>query len=315
MSSPLLVSDLERSLAEGRQPKCLAQGVEHYLMEIPTQAPNEVAPQSAEGETAQWDGEALLRLKRARGSGRVRLYALADGVEVGRAQDCAVALAEDGTVSKRHARLCRCTEGWQVEDLGSENGTYVARQRVGTAPVVLKDFELLQVGLHRFALAPAKELVRLLQPVGRSEAVPVSQALAELEALGSRRFRAHYCVPSFLLAYGLPRAGEPFRPDALFPLVGSGRLHVGRDPQAEVRLPDRRVSKFHARVHRTGEERSELEDLGATNPTAVDGRPLAPGERATLRPWSQVSFGPSVRGLYHSPRSLIEHLTDLRRER
>ncbi|KGN34198.1 forkhead-associated protein [Knoellia sinensis KCTC 19936] len=39
----------------------------------------------------------------------------------------------DGAVSRRHAQLTRCEEGWVVEDLGSANGTFVSSS-VGEIP-------------------------------------------------------------------------------------------------------------------------------------------------------------------------------------
>jgi DNA-binding NtrC family response regulator len=50
----------------------------------------------------------------------------------------------DAWVSSRHARLVCRPEGWQVEDLGSTNGTSVNEKRVGSSP--LRDGDLLRVG-------------------------------------------------------------------------------------------------------------------------------------------------------------------------
>jgi pSer/pThr/pTyr-binding forkhead associated (FHA) protein len=75
---------------------------------------------------------------------RGRLYELADEVTVGRAPGCGVSLP-DVTVSQLHARVFRRDRGFYLEDLGSTNGTWLNRGRVGAA-VQLKRGDRVQVG-------------------------------------------------------------------------------------------------------------------------------------------------------------------------
>ncbi len=75
-----------------------------------------------------------------------RSYPIGDEVTVGRAGGCAIAIADDTYVSTLHARVFRTPEGEvRVEDLGSTNGTYVNRAKVGSA-VALQRGDRLQVG-------------------------------------------------------------------------------------------------------------------------------------------------------------------------
>ena len=71
-------------------------------------------------------------------------YDLAAEVTVGRAPGCGVSLP-DSTVSQLHARVFRRDGRLYIEDLGSTNGTWVNRVRVG-APAVLKRGDRVQVG-------------------------------------------------------------------------------------------------------------------------------------------------------------------------
>jgi pSer/pThr/pTyr-binding forkhead associated (FHA) protein len=75
---------------------------------------------------------------------RGRIYELADEVTVGRAPGCGVSLP-DTTVSQLHARVFRDNHAFYVEDLGSTNGTWLNRTRVGGA-VALKRGDRVQVG-------------------------------------------------------------------------------------------------------------------------------------------------------------------------
>ena len=75
-----------------------------------------------------------------------RSFRIDDELTVGRATGCAVSLSDDTYVSTLHARVFRTPEGEvKVEDLGSTNGTYVNRAKVGNA-VPLERGDRLQVG-------------------------------------------------------------------------------------------------------------------------------------------------------------------------
>lgn len=66
------------------------------------------------------------------GSSR-RLYAhggdgiVEDGrwiIQIGRQNDCDIAIEADDYVSRRHARLYHTNSGWWLQDIGSSNGTF-----------------------------------------------------------------------------------------------------------------------------------------------------------------------------------------------
>jgi serine phosphatase RsbU (regulator of sigma subunit)/pSer/pThr/pTyr-binding forkhead associated (FHA) protein len=71
-----------------------------------------------------------------------RRYRLDDGEHViGRRSDCQI-FVPDMRVSRQHARLTRRGDGWAVEDLGSDNGTFVIGLRVDGAAAVDHEDEI-----------------------------------------------------------------------------------------------------------------------------------------------------------------------------
>ncbi len=64
---------------------------------------------------------------------------------VGRAAGCGLALTEDTFVSQLHARLFATDGRWQIEDLGSTNGTFVNRRKV-SGPQPLHPGDRIQIG-------------------------------------------------------------------------------------------------------------------------------------------------------------------------
>jgi len=71
-----------------------------------------------------------------------RRYKLGDGEYViGRRSDCQI-FVPDMRVSRQHARLVRASDGWQLEDLGSNNGTYINGVRLQAATVLRHDDEI-----------------------------------------------------------------------------------------------------------------------------------------------------------------------------
>ena len=71
-------------------------------------------------------------------------FPLGDELTVGRAAGCQVTL-DDTYVSQLHARVFQRDGELFVEDLGSTNGTYLNRAKVG-APMAMKPGDRLQVG-------------------------------------------------------------------------------------------------------------------------------------------------------------------------
>ena len=58
---------------------------------------------------------------------------------------------DDPRVSRQHARLIRDGGGLKIEDLGSQNGTFVNGQRI-TAAVILRPNDVVAIGCFTFKL-------------------------------------------------------------------------------------------------------------------------------------------------------------------
>ena len=74
-----------------------------------------------------------------------REFPLGDEMTVGRAGGCGVLLTEDTFVSQLHARVFRRDGDLFVEDLGSTNGTFLNKKKVG-APLVIRKGDKVQFG-------------------------------------------------------------------------------------------------------------------------------------------------------------------------
>lgn len=75
---------------------------------------------------------------------RPRTYRLSGPLEIGRAEGCQVRL-EDPYASLHHAKLSSRDGAWQIEDLGSTNGTYVNDRRI-TTPVEVHAGDVVRIG-------------------------------------------------------------------------------------------------------------------------------------------------------------------------
>lgn len=91
-------------------------------------------------------GSALLLVQRGPSAG-ARFLLNTEKITVGRHPDSEIFL-DDITVSRRHATFTRASDGYQVADLGSLNGTYVNRDRIDDT-ITLAGGDEVQIGKYR----------------------------------------------------------------------------------------------------------------------------------------------------------------------
>ncbi len=73
-----------------------------------------------------------------------RAFPLVGEMSIGRAAGCQITL-DDTYASQIHARVFARDNQWQVEDMGSTNGTWLNRHKVAGA-MVMKPGDVLQIG-------------------------------------------------------------------------------------------------------------------------------------------------------------------------
>ena len=73
-----------------------------------------------------------------------KAWAIAGEVSIGRAAGCQVTI-DDTYASQIHARIFNRDNQWQIEDLGSTNGTWLNRHKVA-GPMVIEPGDVVQIG-------------------------------------------------------------------------------------------------------------------------------------------------------------------------
>jgi serine phosphatase RsbU (regulator of sigma subunit)/pSer/pThr/pTyr-binding forkhead associated (FHA) protein len=154
-----------------------------------------------------------------------RRYKLADGEYIiGRRSDCQI-FVPDMRVSRQHARLWQDGDAWQIEDLGSNNGTFVNGVKVQVATQVRHDDEIL-IANNRIRVEAREAAPDTKPPEGVVTIVDVSGAsslIRSREESGSGRL----------------------------PIVSSGMLSVA--DQRAVRLLERKLDALTQILHATAE--------------------------------------------------------------
>ena len=70
---------------------------------------------------------------------------LSEKVTIGRVATNDIVVDEEG-VSRRHALIRGGPDGYWISDMGSRNGTFVNRKRLGVEPRQLRNFDRIEIG-------------------------------------------------------------------------------------------------------------------------------------------------------------------------
>jgi hypothetical protein len=95
--------------------------------------------------------------------------------------------------------------------------------------------------------------------------------------------------------------------------LASAMVTVGRAGNNDVVLSFNAISKLHAyfKVNRMG--KFTVSDVGSTNGTVVDNKPLVKGEPVELRGGEIIVFGSALEATFHTPTTLYRHIKILKR--
>ncbi len=207
-----------------------------------------------------------------------------DEVTLGRAAGNTVLLPERN-VSRRHARIFNESGALLVEDLKSANGVLLNGQKL-TAPHVLQDGDQLRIGDYGIVLQHDTDIHRI-QVV---EADTVESPVADVQDT------APHAVAT-LVAEAQPRLlALNGRLKGTLWTLGRSEVRVGRDVQAELHIPQRSLSDFHAKLIQTAGNEWRVQELARAgvrvNGVAQADSPLRDGDVLELGPLRLRFIGP-----------------------
>ena len=219
--------------------------------------------------------------------------AASEGVVLGRHRSCDI-VVDNKTVSKRHARLSLDRGGTVlIEDLGSGNGTWKGKTKISRD--VLANDDLVRFGAAEYRVELPRPAGDRPDPAGRHlpdrdrpAAVPVPQG-----ALDGNPKTADRRTPQELawLLSGFDETGKVLQ-FSLEPGSNDSRTWtVGRKADAaDLVIAHKAVSSVHARLRYTHDRGLEICDLGSSNGTTVDGKPVD-GDYVPLDNARKIMFG------------------------
>lgn len=222
--------------------------------------------------------------------GRSESHPLLDeekGLVVGREAGCEVVL-NSKEVSRRHARFFVRAGDLMVEDLGSQNGVFVAGARIEKATAVL--------GTEAIEIGDVKVAVGGTQPAKRRKPAPAAPAAPVPAKKRDRREAAPlpHADPAGVRAgpevQGLG-AGAVLRGKAGKQIALPARAAVGRGADCDVVLDDDSVSRRHAELYRDERGLYRVKDLDSANGTFLDGKRLAGKEAVLIPEGAKLRFG------------------------
>ncbi|MBX3056306.1 MAG: FHA domain-containing protein [Anaerolineae bacterium] len=126
----------------------------------------------------------------------------------------------DPEISRQHARLTLTEEGFQIEDLGSTNGTFVNGQRLGSEPFDLQPGQAINMGsgvrlVYEIAGTSESDVATMADEVPPWAAVSPAPPLAATESPADQPapFPAYSSPPTFHSSASSPVYSSPPEPN------------------------------------------------------------------------------------------------------
>jgi ABC-type multidrug transport system ATPase subunit/pSer/pThr/pTyr-binding forkhead associated (FHA) protein len=210
-------------------------------------------------------------------------------VSLGREPACDVVFeASAATVSRKHAFIKQESADYFVLDNNSFNGTLVNGHRISAATALFNE-DTIQLGMG----GPVIKFVCTARPrpldagsFGQAQNDPRSMQIP-----GDSTGPKTVVLKLDKTPHGRS-AGPLSKPDLMTQVAfdDRNRLTIGRDEKNDIRIDGLQISKFHARLVRSGTE-IFIEDTGSTNGVFVNGERVS---RQTVGPSDAIQIGSSL---------------------
>lgn len=206
-------------------------------------------------------------------------------------------LANEGTVSRVHARLTVENGSVIVEDLGSTNGTKVGDRRIGpNEPTRATHGTPLKFGNWRITLEfPGSAPADTTTAISAADRTMMNvEAPAEDDASAETATRISAPPPSLEPTGAVVAMLKLVEGSTSDIPVTSGTITFGRKAENTISLTgDPYISGRHAEVI-TDNTGTYLVDVGSTNGTLVNGERLTPNEKQLLLEGDEIQIGQSI---------------------
>ncbi|MBF6468076.1 FHA domain-containing protein [Nocardia beijingensis] len=199
---------------------------------------------------------------------RERVYRLRAGGSYNIGRDPAADIVvTDPRVSSLHAVLERGSEGWEIEDAHSLNGTFFDGHRVDR--MVIDHDETFQLG---HAMDGEQLSCSLESPAGPStDGDPGGDTMVVRDPGYALDDEATVTKFHSALPRRVSRASSAAAPPSSVVRITTGGLRIGRGADNDIVVPDLMVSRRHAELQVIGPGRYRIVDLDSHNGTYVNG--------------------------------------------
>jgi ABC-type multidrug transport system ATPase subunit len=186
---------------------------------------------------------------------------------------------DSSRISRAHLRFTFKNKYWEVEDLASSNGSFVAERKIET--LLVKDKTILDIG-------GVGNLSILISPLSKEETIGNSRRREKLATTKISKFSAE--------SYLDDRSG-------LARVRLQQRIRIGRDKENDWQIDDLNVSRIHAEIVQNSSGGFEIVDLKSTNGTFLNGSKI---KREILKTGDIISVGGFARRFTNDGLQILE---------